>query len=1104
MIPLNIVSSYSLLKSTIRIPELVQYAKTLGYQAIALADEHVLYGAVEFYRYCLKENIQPILGVQLDYVRVETSSMTYSVTVLAKNNIGYQALIELSTLQMIHKKPLTREQLVHYQNDLIFIFPDHIEHNEFLHLFVYQQDQKLEESIAFWKSHVHAQHLYMMVSPEHIQEALSAWKTPTAWLTKVAGYEIMYLKPTDVKACYVLQAIKSGESCQLHQLPNASLKCLLDPKEMAQPYIHAGVLDWVKATQDIAKMCDVSLSFDHTYLPKYHVPQGFNADQYLLELCYQGLKDKHLVQEAYEQRLNHELTIISQMDFSDYFLIIWDVVRFARSQNMVIGPGRGSAAGSLVAYLLTITDVDPLKYHLFFERFLNPERQTMPDIDLDIPDQHRETILNYLYQTYGAFHVAQIITFGTMAAKMALRDVCRALGRSVSEANRWTKTIPNQLKITLDEAYQQSYALQKLVQESQENKDLFHIAKQLEGLPRHSSTHAAGVVMSDVPLTRYIPLQKGHQMYMTQYTMYDIERIGLLKMDFLGLKNLSLLEHMRDWIQEHIDETFSLTQIPLDDPKTYQLFQKGETLGIFQFESSGIQQVLRKLKPVCLEDLAAVNALYRPGPMEYIDEFISRKEGRTVIQYPEPILEPILKETYGIIVYQEQIMQIAVVMAGYSLGEADILRRAISKKNKALLDQQRDSFVRHAHHNGFSITSAERVYDYIERFANYGFNRSHAVAYSIIGYQMAYIKVHYPIAFYKALLPYLSAQPEKLSEALRSLSQENIAVYPPHINYSDLHLSEYEGHLYMGLQEIKGFRKDWAKAIFQERQQQGPFQSLEDFLMRLYRVGKSWVSVDNLKPLVYSGALDSFQTHRKSLMLSIEHYLDHLTITAQSPELAHLFPMKKISMTEDFSALEKLEQEYEVLGHYISNHPTQLYQQLKKYYHINRLSNDINGSHIYLVYVTYFKEIKTKKGDLMAFVTIEDKSKSVDGVLFPKVYQSLSQPLSVGQVYLVYGKQQFNQKRNEEQFIIDAMILADTLCSYFDAGVLYLKLTEHKQRKDVLHSLSQFPGVTPVILVDDVLGTKELLSSQFWITLNESLLSQLRHLLGSNYVQFIE
>lgn len=740
--PLQVISANSLLKSTLRIEDYVKRAADLGYQSLVLSDIDVMYGVLDFYHACQKYQIKPIFGLTLEF---ESDA---KLLLIAKNNTGYHNLLKLSSLKMTTFKqelPDLEEFLkavMTYSQDLFIISPA----KESLLLKYYEQAGAILERLKQTKT----AGIYLGIDPllskqELLAIKLLAQQTQTAL---IAASAVHYLEPADYFEVKVLRAIGKAEKLGggWNKKNTLGKNYLKEIRQYHEEYQNLGLK---KALDENARLCDlaqVTLAFPKTKLPHFKTPNGLSAKVYLQKLCQEGLRQRLIADQItetkpYFDRLKQELAVIDAMGFDDYFLIVWDVTNYAHNNQIRIGPGRGSAAGSLVSYVLKITDVDPLRYGLLFERFLNPERAQMPDIDLDIPDAKRDQIIKYVHQKYGHEHMAQIITFGTLGARQAIRDVARVMGLTSFEIDEWSKALPHKFKLTLKEAYQESQKVKNLIADSQRNEVLFKTALKLEGLPRHYSTHAAGVILSDEVLSDLIPVQLGtDQILLSQFAKDQVEEAGLLKIDFLGLRNLTILDNALKFVRNGYQEKLDLKQLSLDDPLTLRLFQAGQTNGVFQFESTGIKNVLRRLHPTSFEDVAAVNALYRPGPIGNIDEFIARKHGKHPVSYPEKSLRPILAKTYGIMVYQEQVMQVASAMGGFSLGEADLLRRAISKKDQLKIDKLQARFVMGAEKKGYTVASALEVYEYMKRFGNYGFNRSHAVAYSKMAFELAYLK----------------------------------------------------------------------------------------------------------------------------------------------------------------------------------------------------------------------------------------------------------------------------------------------------------------------------------------------------------------------------
>lgn len=1104
---LQVISAYSLLKSTISIEQLVITAKERGYTAIALTDHNVMYGAVDFYKACKKHGIKPIIGMVLAFEGAIDKQQDYSLVLLAKNTAGYKNLMRLSSEKMLEKtNKLNIEQIKKYSKDLIAVTPGM--DGEVESLLLKEEMDQAQAAAAAYRSVFEKEHFFfgIQLQPElvPIQENVISLAKQLQIPTAALG-DIRYLDPADDFSTKVLRAIDSGEKISLTSSPTMEGPYSLpNSEQVAAQFKAAGLQKAVEQTVKIAEMTHIDIELHQQLLPKYPLPAQTDTKRYLEERCFEGLEQrKPNSAQEYQDRLNYELSIIHKMGFEDYFLIVWDLMAYAHQVNIVTGAGRGSAAGSLVAYVLGITDVDPIEYDLLFERFLNEERYTMPDIDLDFPDNRREEMLQYVKTKYGQEHVAQIATFGTLAAKMALRDVARVFELSQAEAGTWSNAIPKIAGITLQSAYQQSKELRELVQKSEKNQLLFETAKKIEGLPRHVSTHAAGVVISDQPLSQFLPLQQGSgSIYLTQYAMGNVEEIGLLKIDFLGLKNLSIIDHTLKLIKREKKIELDLLSIPMDDPATLEIFSKAETIGIFQFESAGIKNVLRKLGPTSIEDVAAVNALYRPGPMEQIDLFIQRKKGEVPILYPDESLKDILGVTYGVMVYQEQVMQVASKMGGYTLGQADILRRAIGKKQKDVIDKERIHFINGAKELGYQEDTAAQVYDYIEHFANYGFNRSHAVAYAFIAYQMAYLKAHYPEPFFVALLNSVSNNPAKLKELVLEIKKRKISFSPPDINKSFFAFSLNGNQIQFGLGTIKGIRREMIMEIIQIRKESGKFHDLVDFLRRLET---KWLKTDHIKPLIYAGAFDSLGFSRGTLIASLEGILSSLKLSGNNIGLFDILK-PKYEIAEDLSLEEKLETEEFYLGMYLSGHPTEQYEAIssvKQTVFIQDLHVGEYGKIIGLVKAV--RRIRTKKGEPMAFVTLNDSSGDCSLTLFPVKYRQYSRLLEKGEILYVEGKVE-NNRDQMKQVLVDQMEDVKVLHQTLNSDKCFIRIPADKSDAQTLQELKEvlktYVGNIPVILFYASTNKKMVLNQSEWVDGTEKLQKALEEIIGSGNIVF--
>ena len=1107
---LQVTSGYSLLKSTIDLYKYVMTAKSLDYQKLSLTDDGVLHGAIEFYNLCRNQNIEPIIGCVFQYKQWRNAEVLSQMVVYAKDEIGYQTLIELSTQYQISKvvSKNMEQRIKDASNHLQIVFPQ--ENSEWA----------LECSngeVAFQRWLFEAEERYfpnvhlgiesnqaLPISLEQLEE----WGQDFS-MKLLPFVKTFYLKAEDDFSYRVLKAIGDGETLSTTQAEVSGQYYLQDEKTLTQHWSTVLEGKLVRQLQEFVDSLKWELPKHELLLPKFKNPEGKTSQEYLQEICQQSLKDKELVKDEYESRLNYELSIIHQMGFDDYFLIVWDIMKYAHEAGIQTGPGRGSAAGSLVSYLLNITKVDPIKYQLLFERFLNPERYTMPDIDLDFPDNRREAILDYVRRKYGENHVAQIATFGTFGSKQALRDVCRVLGLTTVQAGEWSKAIPNQLGINLKRAYEQSKSLQTLVSRSPKNQLIFETACRIEGLPRHLSTHAAGVVLYDKPLTDVIPLiYKDQQMPITQYTMKYVEQIGLLKMDFLGLTNLSILHDSIELTKSIYQHEIILNEIPLDDEKTLELFQMADTNGIFQFESDGIRRVLKKLRPTNLEDIAAVNALYRPGPMEQIDTFIKRKHGQEVVKYPHPILESILQSTYGVMVYQEQVMQVTSQMAGFTLGQADILRRAIGKKDGKVIEEEKAHFIEGAIEKGIDVASATKVYQYIERFANYGFNRSHAFAYSLLAYQLAYFKTHYPRAFYTAILRFVGDRSPKLQTYFIEAKQRGISIKNPSINTS---LEEYTATIdgiFIGLNAIKGLRRDFIQEILTQRKQNGPFIDFMDFA---FRIGKRFCKKEVLEALIDAGAFDELGKNRATLRATIDAVIESVKFHGSNLSLElneEMYP--KYFEEEDGNIIERIEREIAVLGFPVSAFPTEPYEILYKEQKANRISSIYESKQVSVLGILKnIRKTRTKKGEPMAFGTIQDETGEMEFVVFSEVYPLVFSLLEENQLVLLKGKSRKNiQSKWQVQvqqvlslFEIEGLAQATSI-------KCYIKITEKLQTKEVFDQIRNViinnPGDTTVLLYIESKDQVLKMNFNSGIVVDAETLKAFSNIVGEENVKIIK
>lgn len=1102
--PLDVKSSYSLLKSPTRISDLVTTAKERGYKALALTDENVLYGAVEFYNAAKKAGIKPILGLRLVVALNETDGTKLDLVFLAKNQRGYQHLMDLSTLQQTRKDkkiPLTIAQISPLLGELFIIIPP----QSTVFSILAQPTSILTELANLGDDDSVLLGVNSRLDDVQIDTLQQLSKQLS--LPLVGTSPVDYLNANDLFASRVLQAIDAGVELKdpTIEAGRRGQHYLHSKEQIVQDYNAKGLSAAAQKTVEVAALCNVELQFRAPVLPHFKNQAGTSSQQYLRSLCIQGLKKRRVAPgktiQQYQERLAMELKVIHEMGFDDYFLIVWDVMNFAHQQKITTDPGRGSAAGSLVAYALAITEVDPLQYDLLFERFLNPERAQMPDIDLDIPDNRRDEVLQYVHQKYGHQRVAQIITFGTLAAKQVVRDVSRVFNLPRYDMQRLIDALPHGLHVTIKDALKESQQLKNLLDDNPKFRLLIQVAQQLEGLPRHYSIHAAGIVLSEQPLHEIVPLQDGSDgLLMTQFAKDTVEALGLLKMDFLGLKNLSIMDNTLQMIRQE-DPNFDLQKINFNDPLTLQLFQQGKTEGIFQFESSGIRNVLVNLHPTNFEDIVAVNALYRPGPMENIPHFTARKAGKEKITYPAPSLEKILGSTYGILVYQEQVMQLASVMAGFTLGEADLLRRAMSKKKKATMEDMRTKFIAGATEHGYSAQVAHQVFEYIDRFANYGFNRSHAVAYSMMAFEMAYLKVHYPAAFFTALMN-AETNIEKLKRHVGDAKQFGVKISGPRINISESSFLLHDGTVYFGFSAIKGVRRDFVAAILEERQENGKFTDLRNFITR---IPERWQKQELIEPLIYSGAFDNMRYNRAEMIAALPKLISGIELFAGFANFDDPTLQTAIDQRNEFPLLTRLTKENEYLGVYLSGHPVTQYYQLGQQLHATKIADLYPNSEATIIVLTnHVKTIYTKREHReMAFVNGTDETGAVDITVFPKQYQQFKEQLETNKILIVRGRVEYREGRGLQ-------LVANQLQD--------VKKVQQKRRKQrwvlrILPSLdtemvhrelnnifNEYHGSIPVLLFYPATDKKILLDQKRWLENSQKAKKALGAVLGQENV----
>ena len=1041
---LHLHTDFSLLDGAITLNKLIQFGLDNNFKALGISDHGNIFGAVKFFQKCKKAGIKPILGMEAyiteDAKVKDAKNKYYHQLLIVQNEKGYKnlcKLISFSFKEGFYFKPRIDYNILEKHSDGLIIgsacLGGHIPQ-----LLLNNNDDLAEEKIDWCLNVFGKERFYLEIQPEEQDEQKQVNKKLYALSKKkeidiIATCDSHYVSKDDREAHELLLAIQTHDKidnpdrytfgdCRVH---------LRTADEMLAMFPEHPQAIW--NTGKVADMCDFDFQTDKLFFPKFEIPKEYTPEQYFEKLCREGLEklkhDGRVPQNSFEQykeRLEEEMALITKMGFVGYFLIVGDFIQWAKENNIPVGPGRGSAAGSLVSWSLQITNLDPLKYNLLFERFLNPERVTMPDIDIDFCIEGRDTVINYCKDKYGHDKVCQIITFGTMMAKGVIKDAARALGIPFDDSNAITKLIPDQLKITLKEALELEPKLNELIESNPKVKQLFDLAFKLEGLTRHASKHAAGIVISPEPIDEVLPLYvppKSNEL-VTQYAMSELESLGFLKIDFLGLKNLTLIDKAVKLIEKNHGVKLDMDKISLDDKKTFELLCEGNTSGVFQLESEGIKELLRKLQPENIEDIIAVNALYRPGPLGsgMVDDFVERKHGRQEISYLFDELAPVLKATYGVIVYQEQVMKIASAIAGFSLGQADILRRAMGKKKVDVMAEQKKLFVQGAKEKNFDETKSGELFDLMAYFAGYGFNKSHSAAYAMIAYQTAYLKANYPPEFMACLISLETTNADKMSFYLDEAKGMGLKILPPNINTSEIDFNVVDGGLLFGLQGIKGVGLSALKDIIKVRKKK-PFVDLLNFCKQIDLRTSNKRVIENLN---FAGAFDELPGNRAQKHNELAKIMEQATEykKAQLTGQMDLFGRNKKSESgieelyafqpeSEWDNKEKLEKEKDVMGFYLSAHPLDSYKKQLKRLNIEPFSDALeksvnNNSMKEIVTIgcgllKSRKDILTKKGDKMSFVQLEDASATSEIIVFPRLFKDVSQWLDDYDVFVVKG-----------------------------------------------------------------------------------------------------
>ena len=1088
---LHVHTEFSLLDGASRIGDLVHTAKALGMDSLAITDHGVMYGVIDFYKACKKEGIRPIIGCEVYLApgprqqREEVQGVKYyHLILLAENQVGYRNLVKLVSLANIegfyYKPRVDKELLRKYHEGLICLsacvageIPQAlIQGNEA------RADQLVQEYIDIFGR----ENFFLEVQKHGLPEEYKSNKGLVALAEKyqlglVATNDLHYVHREDSEFHDILLCLQTGRSLDDPDRMrfNSDDYYLKPPAMMAELFPEDEFPGAIANTQRIAERCQVDFEFGHTQLPYYPIPEPYADDQaYLRALCEQNLPSCYPeLTEEIKKRLDYELEIIHRMGYDSYFLIVWDYINYCRKVGIGVGPGRGSAAGSIVSYILGITSIDPLQYDLLFERFLNPERVTMPDIDVDFDYIRRGEVIEYVKKRYGYDHVAQIVTFGTMAAKGAIRDVGRVLGMPYAQVSDIAKLIPNELHITIDGALKSSQDFKQLYEGSEEVKRLIDLARKVEGLPRNTSTHAAGVVIARQPLTAYVPVSIDEGTLITEYDKDHVEELGLLKMDFLGLRTLTVISDCLANIEKARGEKVDIRRIPLADELTSKMLCEGRTGAVFQMESGGMTNLVKDIAPTCFADLIPTVALYRPGPLGsgMVDDFIAGRRGTKQVTYLHPLLEPILKETFGVVLYQEQVMQVVQVLAGFSLGQADLLRRAMGKKKAEILMAQKENFLDGCQKNGLEVGLANTIFDLLTHFANYGFNKSHSAAYALVAWQTAYLKAHYPTEFMAAMLTSVM-DTQRVPQYIDLCRRMNIRILPPDINASDTYFTVDGEAIRFGLAAVRNVGENALANVVQVRQEGGPFKDLLDFCSR---VDMRVINKRVIESLIKCGAFDSTGARRTQLIAILDKTVaeaqqaqkDNITgqlglFSEEALEAATYMQLPDIPEAPD---AERLAWEKENTGFYITGHPLDRYADKLK--HLPPLSVLLTGGvkDKQLVriggMVRTAKRITTKKGDTMCFLTLEDFTDSIEVTVFPRTFYQYVDLFMPDMALIIQGRIDFQDD--------GVKVLADK-CWKIDnyEPEYYLLLTAAQGTAELQQSiktiLAAHPGASPVHL----------------------------------------
>lgn len=1149
---LHVHTQYSLLDGSAKVKDLIQKTKDLGMKAIAITDHGSMFGIIDFYKEAIKNDIKPILGSEVyvaknKYTDKETKDKKrFHLVLLAENNLGYSNLMKIVSEGYIngfyYKPRIDRDVLRKYSEGIIGLsacLGGEVQQ------YIMDNNYEKAKEIALEYRDILGENNFFLELQDHGIEEQALVNRELARINRETGIpliatnDVHYLERKDAEVHDVLLCIQTGKTVgetDRMKFPSDQFY-LKSPEEMYDMF--GSYNGAIENTVKIGERCEVEIEFGNLHLPEYTVPEGYTNKSYLKELILEGLAEKYgeITKEIMERFL-YEFGVIVDMGYIDYFLIVWDFIKYAKDNDIMVGPGRGSAAGSVVSYGLGIIDIDPLEYGLIFERFLNPERVTMPDIDIDFCYERREEVIDYVVEKYGSDRVAQIVTFGTMAARGAIRDVGRAIDMPYGEVDYIAKQIPTDLGMTIKKALEVSSEFRNSYDTGVQTRRLIDVAMAVEGLQRHTSTHAAGVVISKEPITNYVPLLRNKEAITTQFNMTELEELGLLKMDFLGLRTLTVIRDTVDLIKENHGIDIDFDSIKFDDPKVFEVFSKAETLGIFQFESPGMRSFLKELKPSVFEDLIAANSLYRPGPMDQIPTFVEWKHDPSKIRYIHESLEDILDVTYGCIVYQEQVMKIVRDIGGYSMGQADLVRRAMSKKDMDVMEKERKNFIhgqvdeegeiitRGAIRNGVDELSANKIYDLMIAFANYAFNKSHSAAYAVIAYRTAYLKAYYPVEFMAAQISSIMGNINTVSLYIQECKRLKIEVTPPDINESFHKFTVNEGRIRFGLTAVKNVGVNFISAIIEARKD-GNFKNFTDFIERIEEVDSNAMNKRAVESLIKSGAMDSLDLKRTQLLAIYEKIIDRIhsdrkrniegqfsifdtmeeTVDNDNPPDLKEFPQEKL-----------LEMEKEILGIYISGHPLEPYE--KEISKISTISTaEINeslgdeslekpkglspvrdGKKIRIAgLIVEKKNMITKNNNMMAFMTIEDMYGVIETIVFPQTYEKYKDLLIEGKVIVVEGKLTLSEVE-ETKIICERLSTLDR----FKDSKIYIKVVGDEIEasiEKIKSIISKYPGKNPVYIYIEKENKTLLSDKSLWINDDPAATIELREEFGKECVK---